>query len=306
MLVALRVSVGWHFLYQGMHKISSDFSSEAFLRQSKGPLQPMFRGMIFDADGRVRLWGGRPDYWVGSPDGTLPGRWNEFSDRFRGYYQLGPDQEKELEATIGAHKKVLRHWFRSHGGDIGDYLTELERLEANRTNPRYAGVTYYEKRMYEKQQELQADLRGLMSDLEDMDQRFKRDLFAVLDADQLARQGRMAESWTLFDYMNGLIIFSNLAIGVCLIAGLFTRFAAWSGAAFLFLIVLSQPAWPGYYPPPPPAVGHAMIVNKEFVEMIALMVIGATVVGRWGGLDFFVHEYVTKPYFNKQPEGQAT
>ena len=37
-------------------------------------------------------------------------------------------------------------------------------------------------------------------------------------------------------------------------------------------VVMTQPAFPGIYPPDPPVVGHALLVNKDFVEMLALLV----------------------------------
>jgi hypothetical protein len=42
-------------------------------------------------------------------------------------------------------------------------------------------------------------------------------------------------------------------------------------------------------------VGHALIVDKNFVEMIALLTLAATSVGRWGGLDFFVYHWLGRP-----------
>ena len=70
--------------------------------------------------------------------------------------------------------------------------------------------------------------------------------------------------------------------------GFCTPLAALGGAAFMCFVVMTQPAFPGIYPPDPPIVGHALLVNKDFVEMVALLVVAATGAGRWGGLDFFL------------------
>ncbi len=51
---------------------------------------------------------------------------------------------------------------------------------------------------------------------------------------------------------------------------------------------LPQPAFPTIYPPDPEIVGHALLINKDFVEMMALLVIVTVPAGRWGGLDFFL------------------
>ena len=50
------------------------------------------------------------------------------------------------------------------------------------------------------------------------------------------------------ELVDRLVTYSNIAIGACLIAGLFTRFSALAGALFLAQIVAAQPDWPGMYP----------------------------------------------------------
>ena len=93
-----------------------------------------------------------------------------------------------------------------------------------------------------------------------------------------------------------LLTWSLFAIGLCLMLGLFTRPAALAGAGFMLFVVLSQPSYPGVYPLDPPQLGHALLVNKDFVEMMALLVIASTTLGRWTGLDFFLHNYLIKPF----------
>ena len=101
------------------------------------------------------------------------------------------------------------------------------------------------------------------------------------------------------EVMDYAVTYGLTAIGLCLMLGLFTRSASLGGAAFLFSVVLSQPSWPTIYPPPPVVAGHALIIDKNFVEMVALLLMATTVVGRWGGLDFFVHNVLTKNFIKK-------
>jgi thiosulfate dehydrogenase [quinone] large subunit len=45
-VVVLRVLVGWHFLYEGVAKLSKpDWSAAGFLKQARGPLADLFHGM---------------------------------------------------------------------------------------------------------------------------------------------------------------------------------------------------------------------------------------------------------------------
>ncbi len=79
-------------------------------------------------------------------------------------------------------------------------------------------------------------------------------------------------------------MFGLIAIGFCLIVGFLTPLAALSAAAFLAMIYLSMPPWPGL-PPNPKAEGHYLIVSKNLVELLACLVIATTPSGHWIGLD---------------------
>ena len=84
--------------------------------------------------------------------------------------------------------------------------------------------------------------------------------------------------------INRLTMFGLVAIGFCLIAGLFTPFAALSAAAFLAMIYLAMPPLPGL-PPNPKTEGNYLIVSKNLVEMLACLVIATTPNGHWIGFD---------------------
>ena len=78
-------------------------------------------------------------------------------------------------------------------------------------------------------------------------------------------------------------VLGSLGVGLLLIAGLFTRTAAFLGAAMLLSFYLVSPPWPGV--PPAPGPEHSLIVNKNLIEVIALLAIGFSASGRWFGLD---------------------
>jgi thiosulfate dehydrogenase [quinone] large subunit len=73
-------------------------------------------------------------------------------------------------------------------------------------------------------------------------------------------------------------------VGACLILGLFTRLASLGGLAFLLMVYLAAPPWIGYFYAIP-AEGSYLIVNKNLVEVAALVVIMLTGSGRFAGLD---------------------
>src|SRR5437868_9270966 len=83
-LVALRLSIGWHFFVEGMDKLSNPtWSSEAYLRESSGPLAPYFRDMAGD-----RLI----DKLTLGKDGSFPPElaveWRAYLDAFKRFYGI--------------------------------------------------------------------------------------------------------------------------------------------------------------------------------------------------------------------------
>jgi thiosulfate dehydrogenase [quinone] large subunit len=77
-------------------------------------------------------------------------------------------------------------------------------------------------------------------------------------------------------------------VGVCLILGLLTRLASLGGIAFILLFYLCNPPFIGYFYSIP-TEGSYLIVNKNLVELCALVVIFATGSGRFAGLDRILH-----------------
>jgi thiosulfate dehydrogenase (quinone) large subunit len=62
-IVLLRVVIGWHFLYEGIAKLSApSWSAAGFLSQSRGPFAGIFRGLAADPEtlanvNLLTMWG---------------------------------------------------------------------------------------------------------------------------------------------------------------------------------------------------------------------------------------------------------
>ena len=91
----------------------------------------------------------------------------------------------------------------------------------------------------------------------------------------------------MLDWSDRIVKYGILAVGLMLLVGLFTRLACIGGAAFLLMVFLAMPPLPGI-PEGPRSEGHYLYVNKNFIEMLALLVLASTPSGRWLGLDGFV------------------
>jgi uncharacterized membrane protein YphA (DoxX/SURF4 family) len=288
LLVLLRVSLGWHFLYQGIYKVQQgDFSSVGFLKQAKGPLADRYHGLIPDYEGRERL-----------DEKRVVARWEADLNEATSKYALDQKQQATAKQLLDRRKEQLRFFFAVNSEDINDYFHQLERLAADKAAEN-ADMPYQQKRNWEKQKKLEGQVAPWLKEVDSLDEGLQQDLRGLLPPEQRV----LATQKSFFSDFNvdKLIVFSNLAIGACLLAGLFTRFAAFCGGLFLLSIVLAQPEWPTIYPPSPPAAGRSIIVNKEFIEMMALFALAATPVGRWGGLDFFVHYVLSGKRGNHGP-----
>jgi len=77
-------------------------------------------------------------------------------------------------------------------------------------------------------------------------------------------------------------------VGLLLILGLFTRLASLGAIGFIVLFYLCNPPFVGYFYSIP-SEGSYLIVNKNLVELCALVVILTTGSGRFAGLDRILH-----------------
>jgi uncharacterized membrane protein YphA (DoxX/SURF4 family) len=315
-LVALRLSLGCHFLYEGVWKIKhhDEFTAEPFLTQAKGPLAPLFYAMVYDIDGRQRL---KINYnestgekWVSSA--ALETRWDNLRERFLDFYkpkanadvQVNADYENlktHAEATYKRYLTSAQDYLAENLDEIEAYLASLDRFAANPEKGQKA--PFQQEQTWNKRRGLWGQAAGWLTELESREESYKNALRDLLTIDQQERGGLSeswsASRWTRMQWLNLAVTCALTAIGFCLMVGFFTRLAALGGAAFMAFVVATTWPWPTLYPPDPPVVGHALMIGKDFIEMMALLVVSTTAVGRWGGLDFFVHNLVFKPFLSK-------
>ncbi|MBX7168797.1 MAG: DoxX family protein [Pirellulales bacterium] len=289
MLVLLRICIGWHFFYEGLWKLEQPhYSSAGFWQQAKGPLADHFLNLIPDRQGYERL-----NY------DKLSARWTSQLQTMLKHYNLGDEQRAEAEKVLTTRKTQLQNYLAENREAIDDYFHELKRLEQASANPQLRDVPFQRKRIAEARQRTSATAAPWLAQVDALQHDLEQDLQGLLDKDQQA-EGLPPEPFTWLSLIDSTVGPVNAIIGLLLMAGLFTRAAAVGGILFLLIIGLSQPEWPTIYPLAHPSAGHALLVNKEFVEMIALAVLATTGVGRWGGLDFFVYHLLVRPWTSRR------
>ena len=316
-LVALRLALGCHFLYEGVWKINhtdfrhdeawkpehaEKFSAEPFLTQAKGPMAGFFYAMVPDIDARARL------RIVTDADGkrsipcqAIAARWDRMRQAFVDHYR--PKNVSDLKAfaayeqlqgaaqrTCDEFHQKLRDYLAENLDPIAAYFGSLDRFEKDKERDQDA--PFQKQRRWDRMMELRREADKWIKDIEAQERAYSNTLYSLLD-DQQRKLGVPTASWNPFQWdrteqINFAVTFGLTAIGLCLMLGFCTPLAALGGAAFMCFVVMTQPAFPGIVPPDSPIVGHALLVNKDFVEMIALLAVAATGAGRWGGLDFFL------------------
>jgi thiosulfate dehydrogenase [quinone] large subunit len=95
------------------------------------------------------------------------------------------------------------------------------------------------------------------------------------------------KSWDLIDFIDWSTRWFLLIVGVLLMVGLFTRLSCFAAAVFLAMTILTQPSVP-WLPAPPVSEGNYLFVNKNVIEMVALLALMTTRSGKWAGLDAIV------------------
>ena len=322
-LVALRLALGCHFLYEGVWKIehsdfrhdamwkwedNNEFSAAPFLTSAKGPMAGFFYAMVPDINARQRLHIEDAKGKKSIDSDAIADRWNQVRQEFVEFYRPKDASDPEAadaqaklakgaEHTYNKFHKQLDKYLKANLDDIAAYFGALDRFEYDKE--RNQDAPFQKQRRGDRMIELRGEADKWIRDIEGQELAYAHSLYSLLDdepkqrADELKQRGLPPASWNPFRWdrmkqINFAVTFGLTAIGLCLMLGFCTPLAALGGAGFMCFVVLTQPAFPGIYPPDPPMLGHALLVNKDFVEMVALLVIAATCAGRWGGLDIFV------------------
>lgn len=115
-LVALRLVIGWHFYSEGVTKLQAgDFSAREFLANAKGPAAPLFRSLLKDHDGRMRLG----LVQTVDADGQIQWRldpliteqtWKGFVYKASGHFGF---EDPQIVQTIEARRKNLQEQLKS-------------------------------------------------------------------------------------------------------------------------------------------------------------------------------------------------
>ncbi len=191
------------------------------------------------------------------------------------------DPERAGQVYRDENKQVVE----SRKGKIDHYKELLARYEQALPRVRQD----FERRHLAAQEEEIQKLRAeLVNPVKALESEFKQEARKLLNVEQLARAA-VPEPWTPQRRIDDLTIWSLLVLGCLLMIGLFSRIAAVAAAGLILSFYLAVPPWPGVAELIETAgPEHSLFVNKNLIEVIALLGIAAMPTGQWFGIDRLV------------------
>jgi uncharacterized membrane protein YphA (DoxX/SURF4 family) len=313
---------------RGPTETSRPFSSEGYLREATGPLGGLIRSQLGDPDEaaleRLTLLPLQPDQDPAripvhqrlSP--VLDRDWDAYLERFASHYQIDDQQRRLAEAKLQQSKDQAVLWLLGGSKDVEINFpstttkvkqTTAQRIQNYKDKLQQPGSSWPLGTREMEDRELSAfgrdvekqRLRSAKADaarmrselLAELNQPMRDALDSVLTPEQ-KKKGPVPEArnsvlvgWTLLECLDALTRWGLVAVGLGLLLGLFTRTACLGGAAFLLLLYLTVAPFP-WLPEATRVEGHYYFVNKNLVEMLALLALATTHSGRWVGLDGLV------------------
>lgn len=300
-MVILRIFIGWHFFIEGVYKIClPDWRATSYLVASAGPAREMFRSLVKDVDGRQALALDEPGILKGTEftgekaqalkselTKRLQARLDAmFNDTVK-FYRLDPNQTNLAKNLLSLQQLKLAQILedRNLAAQVWDYKILLDEIAAQEQIAETAFERQRLQDMYVRKARAKADLL-------DKVEKPIRDLpGAIYKAPGLLTRAQLEKGYIRVDvsptrWIDIANILGLTIVGVCLILGLFTRLACLGAAGLLAMYYMAMPPLPGL--PEGPTEGHYLIINKNLIELVTVLMLATTRIGRWGGLDAII------------------
>ena len=193
LIVLLRIGIGWHFFYEGVHKFdpAADFSSEGFLGIAKGPTADLYYWMLPDLDGIQRIELAKVKDENDKEHLTFivyENAWKEYyAEYLKAYPKVNPD---EAAAIFNRYLDSLRAGAADVEKDIEAFLKSRERfLETKRTIRN--GAAFEQKRRWEAMMKYRNEAAGWTRMLTEMGDGLQSDLGRLADPELAGQRGQI-------------------------------------------------------------------------------------------------------------------
>lgn len=309
-LLALRLAIGWHFLFEGLHKLNSftlgneekAFTSTKYFENGDGPVAEIMRKRYIadpEATYTERLTK-KPDVSAAQFKTLSPAEQAALCPEAVAALLSGEDVEKSTAAkaqyaawVYGADKRGAK--VNMVTGDIP--MTADQRLSAVALLQRELdalaareaeGLGHGYGLETERRKKLQTDLSKAKADLAADTDKFVTELRLEAGLPPLEAKEKAIKD------LDKWAAWGITAIGAGLLLGLFTKLWCVAGFGFLVTVYLSSPPWP-WLPPQPPSEGNPLFINRNAIEALAMLVILVHPTGRWLGLDALLCRLIYGP-----------
>src|SRR5882724_2169778 len=149
-IVLLRVGIGVHFLSEGWTKLEKPKPfSAGFFGNAKGPLAPLYKNLVWDADGLFRL-----------DLETTAAEWDAYRERIVAHYGFDDKQQKAAADTVKRYEGRLKQFLGGKNETIDEYRLWLERRDKNATDKsrQLASLQAHDARIAGEMRKLYAEL----------------------------------------------------------------------------------------------------------------------------------------------------
>lgn len=279
MLVLLRVTIGWHFYSEGVDKYSAgNWDAKPFFSSARGPFASHFRELVWDWDGSIRL-----------DEEKTKVHFAIFRDRVA--KRFGFDEKQANQAKNNYIKAIeqLQWVLASNATDLEEYRLGRKRIVDLENDSRRTGVQSLSGQRDSIRAEWMQKAAPSLKQIDAIWKTYEQAQNAIATPAQAEKVGSLSLGVPRTQRMdtsiiNKIVPYFDMAIGVCLILGLFTPIAALAAAGFLGSVFLSQF---------PPSTGPGS-TYYQLVEGTACLVLAGMGAGRFAGLDFLLHTIVRK------------
>ena len=226
----------------------------------------------------------------------LAARWDEYAAYVKDFSpNLSDDQKGDVDARVAAAKQRFDRWLAGKDmftgeplprNDVAEWKAAYTAVETPDADPKKAPQVEAERKLLASR--LQGDLKGFTDAL-------KTEIGKSLGEDRAKGYAPAVTEqyfgfipkWKPIEYMDWTTRWFLAVVGVTLMVGLFTRSSCFLAAGFLAMTNLIQPSVP-WLPTAPNNEGNYLFVNKNMIEMVALLALMTTRSGLWAGLDAII------------------
>ncbi len=329
-LLALRLAIGWQFLFEGLHKIHSHyvadptfqaesdtikkpFSSERYFKEAPGPIAPYVRAMNGDTAEFIAshltpkqdITPAEFEKLTPSEQAALcPDAAAKSLDDYAATLGKGTEPEKILYASwvYGVSRRPIP--LSRISGDVEftgpqrmKFLKLLKKEVEQAEDRERLGLGYGYGLDIKKTQAARVEFWNAQDDLVKEINTFLKELKTKIN-DGKEPVVQIVEKKSEFN--DRITRWFIAIIGACILFGFLTRISCILAAGFLLLTYLTYPPFP-WFVLPPGTEGNPLFINKNAIEFFALLALACMPTGKWLGLDAMI-SYL----FGRKPKAPAT